>query len=40
MLHQAELAWDRGEDAVCFQLAESALDPDVARRSGHFFHRS
>ncbi|MEK7676832.1 MAG: fused MFS/spermidine synthase [Verrucomicrobiota bacterium] len=31
MLHQAELAWDRGEDAVCFQLAESALDPDVAR---------
>lgn len=30
-LHQAELAWDRGEDGVCFRLAESALDPDVAR---------
>jgi spermidine synthase len=30
-LHLAELAWDRGDDAACFRLAESALDPNIAR---------
>lgn len=28
--HLAELAWDRGEDATCTELANSALDPNLA----------
>jgi spermidine synthase len=30
-LHLAELAWDRGDDAACIQLAQSALDPNIAK---------
>lgn len=30
-LHLAELAWDRGDDERCFELAERALDTDPAQ---------
>lgn len=33
-LHLAELAWDRGDDKRCFELATSAFDPDV-QKGGH-----
>jgi hypothetical protein len=29
--HLAEIAWDRGDDNTCAELANSALDPSVAR---------
>ncbi|MDA1275454.1 MAG: fused MFS/spermidine synthase [Verrucomicrobia bacterium] len=30
-LHLAELAWDRGEDDRCFELGQSAFDPDITK---------
>ncbi|MBI2948430.1 MAG: fused MFS/spermidine synthase [Verrucomicrobia bacterium] len=30
-LHQAELAWDRGDDAAFAKLSESAFDPDTTK---------
>ena len=30
-LNLAELAWDRGDDARCLELAQAALDPDVTK---------
>jgi hypothetical protein len=30
-LELAELAWDRGDDATCFQLAQQALDPAAGK---------
>lgn len=30
-LHLAELAWDRGDDARCLELGQSALNPDVEK---------
>ena len=30
-LHLAELAWDRGDDTLCFDLGQSAFDPDIAQ---------
>ena len=28
-LHLAELAWDRGDDTLCFELGQSAFNPDI-----------
>jgi hypothetical protein len=38
-LHLAELAWDRGDDARCLELGESAFDPDIARAGPIDFSR-
>jgi spermidine synthase len=34
--HLAEIAWDRGDDANCAELANTAMDPSVARGPANF----